>query len=113
MCCFVKNNGINYSAVRVKVDFSSEAAKSKMHASITYNTTDWQQNGDYWYYKHPLTPSGEGSETTPLFEKVVIDNPEPEAIDDFSVYVYAESRDCEPDNTVAKMITLFKNGPTS
>ena len=35
--------------------------------SIDYNTTDWTQQGDYWYYNHVLTT---GATTPNLFENV-------------------------------------------
>jgi hypothetical protein len=99
----VNNTGKNYASVRVRVMFSASDVLD--YTTVDYNTSDWSEEGDgCWYYKRPLAV---GQETTPLFNKLTLTNPTEDQVKDFNVYVYAESRNCSSDSTLAQMKALY------
>ena len=106
----VKNTGINCAGVRVRVEFSSsdvertDPADTAKWAVVDYNTTNWQKSGDYWYYKTPLA---RGETTEPLFRRITCDHPTSEQVRDFDVFIYAESRNCEANDSLSVIKRLF------
>lgn len=98
----VNNTGINPATVRVRVDMSDKSVED--WTDIDYNTEDWTKDGDYWYYNTVLEP-GEGTE--PLFNEITCNNPTAEQVANFDVYIYAESRNCDIDSTLAERKGLF------
>ena len=100
----IENIGPNTVGVRVRVEFSSDDVLD--YTLVDYNTTDWEKDGDFWYYRQPLQS---GDETTQLISKLVLDNPTAEQVSDFDVFVYSESRNCSDDAELAVIKTLFSN----
>ena len=104
----VENTGPNACAVRVKASFSDEAILD--YADVDYNTDDWTYYDGYWYYNSVLevnngeqdAENSDGNaancETTPLFNEVVLSRPTQEQIKDFDIYIYAECRNCSPED---------------
>ena len=69
---YVTNTGDFPAYVRVKVDQAVEladaaAVEQQGAVTIDFNTTDWTQKGEYYYYNTKLAP---GASTEYLFEKV-------------------------------------------
>ena len=81
----------------------------------TDDDADWVKIGDYYYYTEAVPVAGEGVEnwTTPLFTGVDVINEALKTNADakFSVYVYHESVQADPDNltTAADIAKLFEN----
>lgn len=99
----VENIGPNPCSVRVKAEFSNEDVLS--YTTVDYDTTNWTYDDGYWYYNKVLKANDWSNdqttpyETTPLFNKLVLNKPTQDQIKDFDVYVYAECRNCsETDN---------------
>ena len=98
----INNTGINCAGVRVRTEFSEKEILD--WASADYNTADWEKNGDYWYYRKALRP---GEKTEPLFNSITCSNPSAEQVKNFEIYVYAESRCCDPDISLSGIKNLF------
>lgn len=89
----VENTGNLPCFVRMRADFSDSKAKKLCEPLVI--GADWQYNDEdgYYYYTKPLMP---GTETSCLFEKIVI-KAEAEGVSqsdmmDFDVLIYAEAR---------------------
>lgn len=107
----IQNTGKNYSGVRVKAEFSSSEVTD--WTSIEYNDHPsesgdehyWILSGDFWYYSSPLAP---GEESEMLFEKITCNKPSQDQIQDFNVYIYAESRNCNKDDSASAIQALWQ-----
>lgn len=85
----IRNTGDGAAGfTRVLVVFSD--SKMEDLVSVNYNTADWEQGSDgYWYYKKPLA---KGELTTDLFTTLTFSaEMTEEQIQDFDVYIYAEA----------------------
>ena len=115
----IQNVGKNTAGVRVRVDFGDASLLDEVNqqgqpvVTVDYNTEDWEKDGEYWYYKKPIlteddpsTPEDE-SVTTPLFNTIELNRPTGPQVKDFQVYVYAECRNCEDDDSLATIKSLF------
>ena len=77
----VENVGNNEAWIRVKVDKTITKADGETGDAelleINFNTTDWTQQGEYYYYNKPLEPKSvlerDKKVTAPLFETVTFD----------------------------------------
>lgn len=107
----ILNTGKNYSGIRVKAEFSSSDVTD--WARIEYNDQPlesgddkyWILSGDYWYYSVPLAP---GEESEMLFEKITCNKPTHEQVQDFNVYIYAESRNCKDTDSASDIEALWQ-----
>lgn len=108
----VTNTGINYAAIRIRVEYSDSVlmAENGGKVSADYDTVHWTKVGNYWYYNEPVAP--DQSTEYSLFNKVTVTNPTEEEARDFNVYVYAESRDCDEDTASSSFPALFDKGYT-
>ena len=77
---------------RIRVSFDPEELEA--YGTIDYNRSDWEREGEYWYYKERLP---EGASSSPLFQTVSFsgDTP-PELMDSFDLFVELES--CQAGN---------------
>ena len=72
----VKNTGVSAAWVRVSVTKTITLARGVQGTpdpsllELNINTTDWTEQGGYYYYNHSLLP---GETTTPLFTTVTFD----------------------------------------
>jgi hypothetical protein len=100
----VKNTGLNPAGIRVKAEFSNSDVLT--YTEVDYNETDWSynKNDGYWYYKTPVKPN---DSTSPLFNTLTLRNPTAEQVSDFDVYIYAESRNCEENDSLSTIKQLF------
>lgn len=77
----VENIGDNKAWIRIKVDKKITKADGTAGDAdlleINFNTTDWTQQGEYYYYNKPLEPKSvlerDKKVTAPLFETVTFD----------------------------------------
>ena len=67
----IKNTGASEAWIRVKVDkniqLQGEDTPDTNLVELELNTTDWAENGGYYYYKNALKP---GEVTEPIFTAV-------------------------------------------
>lgn len=86
----IKNTGNLPCFVRMRADFSSNAAK-EFCEPLNIDTTHWEYSeaDGYYYYKTLLSP---GASTEPLFTTVTIkSDADPSAVENFDILIYGEA----------------------